>query len=248
MQNFFNPAEQSETLIPMYGTVHMLTLLALIIFILVMIWNTKAIKKLANNRRFIRRLLVAYIGIDMLYWALIWGFRVEPFFERFPLHLCATLSIVLPVLILFQKYKWVRFISYWSVCAGFISFVNPSFVHDAPWSFAFIHYMIRHYFLFLIPIFLQIGMGFKHRYRDFLFSTGTLIVYAFIIFLLDWATGANYMHLGQHNPLEIPFLPVAFAVWPWTYPSFVIVGLILFHITFIGLKLLEKHDRLVPVS
>jgi hypothetical protein len=48
------------------------------------------------------------------------------------------------------------------------------------------------------------------------------------------------MHSGQHNPLEIPFLPASCTVWPWTYPSFEGVGIILFHLAFLGLKGLEK--------
>ena len=71
-------------------------------------------------------------------------------------------------------------------------------------------------------------------------SMATLAGYAFLIFLVDWATGANYMHLGQHNPLEIPFLPKSFTVWPWTYPSFVAVGVILFHLAYLSFRGLEK--------
>jgi uncharacterized membrane protein YwaF len=86
----------------------------------------------------------------------------------------------------------------------------------------------------------QIAWGCKHTFRGFLISMSTLIGYAFLIFLFDWATGANYMHLGQHNPMEVPFFPASYTVWPRTYPSFVEVGIILFPLAYLGFKGLEK--------
>jgi len=246
MHNFFNPGEHAEIMIPMYGTIHIITLLLAVLFVILIIWKKNTVKKLVTNRRFMLGLVVVYMSIDLLYWILIWAFKVEPRFERFPLHLCASLSILMPVLILIQKYNWFRFFSYWSVCAGFISLINPSFIHDAAWSFAFIHYLIRHGFLFLIPIIIQIGMEFNHRYREFLLSCAVLASYGFLIFLLDWITGANYMHLGRNNPLEIPFLPENFTKWPWSYPSFVGVGIILMHLTYLGLALPGRKKRFGP--
>ncbi|MFB6319015.1 YwaF family protein [Saccharicrinis sp. FJH54] len=242
MLRFFNPEENSEILIPMYGTIHLLTLAGVVLLVLLMIMNRKGIRRLAGNRRFMVGFISVYMVIEVLYWTLTWAFKVEPYYERFPLHLCASLSILMPVLILTQKYDLFRFFSYWSLCAGFISFVNPSFIHDAPLSFPFMHYLIRHYFLFTIPIFMQIGLEFKHTYREFLLSIASLAGYAFFIFLLDWATGANYMHLGKHNPLDIGFLPSGFTAWPWSYPSFVGVGIILLHLAYWGLKGMELKD------
>ena len=55
-------------------------------------------------------------------------------------------------------------------------------------------------------------------------------------------TGANYLHPGQHNPLEIPFLPKSFTAWPWSYPSFVAVGVVLLHLSFLFLKWIERKQ------
>lgn len=243
MKAFFNPAEHEELIIPMYGTTHFITLAVLVLALLVLLLNRKRVKKIVRNTKALHGIVWGFVGIEILYWALSWIYKVEPFYERFPLHLCGTMAIIMPVLILTKKYKWFRFFSYWSVCAGFISFVNPSFIHDEPWSFAFIQYLVRHYFLFLIPFAIQIGREFKHTYKDFITSLATLAVYSFLIFLLNWATGANFMHLGQNNPLEIPFLPKSFTVWPYTYPSFVGVGLILLHFSYLGFKAMERRDE-----
>ncbi len=240
MQNFFDPTEHSEVLIPMFSRIHFYTLLAMPVFIAILLWNKRTIKKLASKPTFVKRFMSVYIFIDILYWVFTWSFKMEPFYERFPLHLCATLSTLLPILILLRKRKALKFISYWAMCAGFISFVNPGFIHDKPFSFAFIHYAIRHYFLLLVPVVLHIGLEFKHDYGTFLKSCASLAVYAFIIFLVNWATGANYMHLGKHNPLEVTFLPEQITAWPYSYPSFVAVGFILLHLVYISFYLGSK--------
>ena len=241
MHDFFDLTESSEVQIPMYGLTHMITVIGMILLLLLVLSNKERIKKLVSNKRLMTGFLIIYLLLEALYWSLIWGYRIEPLYERFPLHLCGSLSIVMAVLILLRKKNLVRFFSYWSICAGFISYANPGFVFYNPGGWEFIHYLLRHYFLFLSPIILQIGWGFRHHYREFVLSMATLTGYALLIFLLDWAIGANYMHLGQHNPLEIPFLPASFTVWPWSYPSFVAVGIILFHLAYLSFKLLEKN-------
>jgi len=248
MHDFFDLTEHSEVQIPMYGRTHLITVIVMVLLLFLVLWQKKGVKKLLSNRRLVNTFLIAYLALEGFYWSLIWGYRIEPLYERFPLHLCGSMSIVMAALILARKYNAVRFFSYWSVCAGFISFANPGFVFYTPGGWGFIHYLIRHYFLFLAPIMVQIAWGFKHTYREFIISASTLIGYAFLIFLVDWATGANYMHLGQHNPLEIPFLPASLTVWPWTYPSFVGVGLVLFHFAYLGFKGLEKNPVLPEIE
>lgn len=243
MKEFFDLNEFSEIMIPMYGRIHMITILVMLVLILVLLWKKDAVKRLVADRRFMVRFITGYLVFESFFWILLWVYRVEPMYERFPLHLCGSLSILMPILILKEKYNWLRFFSYWSISAGFISYANPGFVFEAPWSFSFIHYLVRHYLLFFIPIILQIGIGFRHNYREFLISMSSLAGYAFLIFLLDWATGANYMHLGRNNPLEIPFLPGNFTVWPWSYPSFVGVGIILLHLSFLSFILMERGNR-----
>jgi uncharacterized membrane protein YwaF len=128
MQNFFYPAEHHEIIIPMYGTIHKITLLAIPVFIALIIWKKDTVKKIVANRRFMVSLVIGFYFIEMWYWIFMWSFHVEPMYERFPLHLCATMSLLMPLFILLQRYSWFRFFSFWAVCSGFISIVNLSFV------------------------------------------------------------------------------------------------------------------------
>ena len=233
MQNFFDPNEHADILIPMYGKLHFFVLSLMLAFIPLMIWKKKEVQKLVDNGKFIKGIAFVFLSTEALYWSMMWSFHYQPYYERFPFHLCATLSLMVPILLLTGKYETLRFITFWAIGAGFISLVNPSFLHDQPWNFGFIAYLIRHYLLFLIPIFLFIGKGYTFSYVLFLKSMFALMGYACIMFLANWAFNTNYMHLGPSNKLLIPFLPENLAVWPWTLPSFLVVGIIIFHLIYL---------------
>lgn len=233
IQNFFDPNPHAEVMIPMYGTVHFITIVIMLAFIPLMIWKRGTVKKLAASRRFMVSIMSIYLAVDLFYWIMVWSFHYEPMYERFPFHLCGTLSLLMPILVLTERHDAIQFFAFWSINAGFISLVNPNFINDGLWTFPFLHYLFRHYFLFLLPIFLIIGNGYHINYRLFLKSMFGLMGYAIVIFLANWAFNANFMHLGKHNPLPIPFLPGNFGIWPWTLPAFIIVGIIMFHITFL---------------
>ncbi len=243
MNDFFNLTEHTDVRIPMYGTTHLITVIGLMLLLLLILWQRDRVKNLVANRRFIKRFLTFYLLLELFYWSLMWGYRIEPLYERFPGHLCGGLSILMPLLILSNRQDLFRFFSYWSISAGFISFVNPGFVFYTPGGWGFIHYVIRHYFLFLAPIIFQIGWGYGHTYKQFLRSLATLAAWSVVIFLLDWAIGANYNELGPNNPLEVPFLPAGFTVWPWSLPSFSVVGIILLHLAYFGFKWLETENK-----
>ncbi|MBN1952989.1 MAG: TIGR02206 family membrane protein [Bacteroidales bacterium] len=248
MQNFFNPTRSTEVEVPMFGSLHLITMAIMPALVLLVLWKKEAVKRILANRKVVTWFVALFLGLEVLNLILLWSFKFEPFFERFPLHLCYTLSLLIPVLMLKERYDLLQIFCYWSLGSGFISFVNPSYLHTYPMSFEFIHYCIRHYFLFIIPIMLQVGIGFRHSYRIFRISMFTLASYAFFIFLLNWATGANYMHLGQNNPVHITFLPDQLNKWPWTYPSFVVTGILLLHIGYFSLLRMERQSAVVNVS
>lgn len=246
MRDFFDPTRSSEVLIPTNGTLHLISVVILLLLVLLVIWRKKEVQRLVANRKFLIWFMIIFLAFEALSTILLWSYKFEPKWERIPLHLCYTMSVTIPVLILLKKYDAVKFFSYWIICSGFIAIANPSFQHHVPWSFDFIHYLVRHYFLFLVPMVFQIGLGWKHNYRTFAYSMATLASYAFIIFLANWATGANYMHLGQNNPTAITFLPESFVKWPYSYPSFVGVGIVMLHIAYftfprLGRKMLRAE-------
>ncbi|MDC7233317.1 MAG: YwaF family protein [Spirochaetales bacterium] len=243
MPDFFNPNEHADIIIPMYGSLHMLTLVILLAFIPLLILLREPLKGLCASQKTLNRIMVGYLAFDLFYWVMIWHFQYMPLYERFPFHLCASLSLLLPVSVLLKRYDIIRFFTPWGLAAGFIAFVNPGYVRDLPWSFAFIHYLVRHYFIFILPLALYIGKGYSLNYRLFRRSMTALALYASFIFCVNWATGSNYFHLGKYNPLAIPFLPDSLTAWPLVLPTFITVGVVLIHVIYLIIALSEKRFR-----
>ena len=154
MSSFFNPNELDEVIIPIYGRVHMLSMLLMLILVLILFWRREAVRKLASNRKFIIWLVVVFLIQEAFHNFNLWHYPYESFIDRFPGHLCGTLSLIIPYLLLTEKYNSLRFISYWAIGAGFIAFVNPSYLHYEVKSFIFLQYHFRHLFLLLLPLLL----------------------------------------------------------------------------------------------
>jgi uncharacterized membrane protein YwaF len=186
---------------------------------------------------------VFMLVIEAIQYTLRFVYRYEPFFERLPFHLCASLALLLPILVLFERYDIIRFLAPWPIASGLISFINLGTTYQGPATFYFYHYVIRHAYLLLFPIFLFIAGEFEVKYREFAKSMAALLGYSAIIFLVNWAFTVNYLYIGPNNDLAVPFLPDSWLEWPYIYPSFIGVGLILFHGIYGSLALAQYLRR-----
>jgi len=135
MHKSFNLTEHTDVRIPMYGTTHLIRVTGLLLLLLIILWQKENVKKLVANWRFIKNFMFGYLLLEVLYWSLTWGYRIDPLYE-----------------------------------------------------------------------------------------------------------------LGPNNPLEVPFLSASFTVWPWSFPSFAVVGVILLHQAYLGFKWLEKAERPVEMA
>ena len=80
----------------------MITVIVMLMLLLLIIWKKRSIKKLVSKKRFITGFLIVYLLLEIFYWSLIWGYRIEPLYERFPLHLCGSVGISgIPIVIFF---------------------------------------------------------------------------------------------------------------------------------------------------
>ena len=245
MGSFFDPSPRPVELFPMYGTGHLIALVIMLAFIPLMAWQRERVTALRHNRRFMVGLSLLVLAGEVQEYTMMLVHGYEPAYELFPFHLCGMLALALPILVLVKRYDILRFIASWSVAAGLISLLNLGITHNGPGQLTFYHYFWKHYYLFLFPIFLFIAGEFEVRYRDYGKSMAGLVGLSAVIFLANWAFGTNYMYIGQNNEMSVPFMPDSFMVWPAVYPSFIVVGLVLFHIIFAGFKAAQwvRHRR-----
>jgi hypothetical integral membrane protein (TIGR02206 family) len=181
--------------------------------------------------------------IEVQEYVFMWVFDYQPFFERLPFHLCGALALALPILVLAEQYGAIRFLAGWSIAAGLISLLNLGITHNGPDSLTFYHYFWRHYYLFLLPIFLFISGEFEIKYRQYLNSMTALLGYSAVIFVANWIFGTNYLYIGRNNDMAVPFMPDNLMEWPIIWPSFIVVGVVLFHIIYLGFALAQHRRR-----
>jgi len=206
MGGFFDPNPRLEEVFPMYGTGHLIALLVMLAFIPLMVWQKERVAALRRSRRFMVAFSLICLAVEIQEYAFMWVYGYQPFYERLPFHLCGGLALVLPILVLLERYDIIKFLAGWSVAAGLISLLNLGITHNGPQNLTFYHYFFRHYYLFLFPIFLFIAGEYEITYRDYLKSMAGLIAWSGVIFLADWITGANYMYIGQNSDMEVPFM------------------------------------------
>ncbi len=84
MKEFFDPSEHVETLIPMYGSVHLITILFLILLTLLLLWKKELVKKLVANRLFMIISMAAFLGLEIFYNSLLFIYGIEPYYELIP--------------------------------------------------------------------------------------------------------------------------------------------------------------------
>lgn len=172
----------------------------------------------------------AFILVDqLLLFGLYFVYDYQPFWERLPLHLCAWLSLFVPTMMLTGRLSAVRFVGIWAMGSGTMAVVNMNLPHNPVSSYVFFHYLWMHYYLVAVPVFLALHGEMKMTYTQFSSSMAGLLALSFVIFVVDWITGANYMYIGPNSTLEVPFLPDALRAWPWSYPSFMTIGVVLLH-------------------
>jgi hypothetical integral membrane protein (TIGR02206 family) len=225
----------------MYGPGHLIALLIMVAFVPLMAWQKGAVIALRRSRRFMVGFSVVILTVELITYVAKFIYKYEPFYERLPFHLCAGLSLLLPILVLLERYDVIKFVALWSVAAGLISLLNLGVTHNSMSTLAFYHYFLRHYYLFLFPIFLFIAGEYEFQYRYALMSMGALLVVTAVIFFVDWAFNANFFYIGKDNDMAVPFLPDRLMEWPFVFPSFVGVGLIMLHGIFGSFALAQRR-------
>lgn len=242
--DFFNPNLGSSALFAFGGWGHLALLAIMAGLLALLLVFRKRLWILRENRAFMAGMAAFILVSELFSYALKWGYGFAPWYEKFPLHLCGSMKIVLTILILAKRYDLVKHVSTWAIGAGFISFANLDLGGYSFGNFMFWHYLWGHYYLFLAPIFLFIVRDYRYEFRSFALSLLALLAWSLAVFFMNWALDANWMFTGPHNDTAVPFIPAPLMVWPLNYASYVAVAFILLALIYAILRLTQiRMDR-----
>ncbi len=239
--DFFDPSSHGSARFAMGGLGHLVLVLILFGLLALMIGFRKELFRLRQSRAFMAGTAAFVLSLEGIAAISKFIYPCVPAFERYPLHLCASLKIVITMLVLMQRYDLVKYLSIWSIGAGFISFANLNLGGGSFENFAFWHYLFGHYYLFALPILLFLTGEFRYDLRYHTRSMFGLLAWSLLIFFVNWAFDANYMYSGPNNEVVVAFIPARWMVWPMNFVSYSLVGIVLLSAIFFILSVSQRR-------
>lgn len=240
LSRFFDVSPGRDVVNPMFGPPHLLAIAVLAALVPVLWFARPALRSVDLDGGLVRGVAWFILADQLLLVVLYSVYDYQPVWERFPLHLCSLLCILLPAFTLLGWQGPVRLLAVWAIGSSFMAIVNLSLPYNPPGSYIFAHYLWMHYYLFAFGLFLALRGDLGLSYREFLQSMGLLLALTFTVFLLNWALDSDFMFIGPSSTLEVAFIPTAARVWPWSYLTFMAVGVAFLHLVYLGTRLLHE--------
>lgn len=225
--DFFDPNAHPSQAFAIGSPGHLVLMVMLFGLLALMVFHRRALHRLRASPAFMRGTAGAVLAVELTADLLKFVYPCGQAFERIPLHLCATLKVVLTVMVLVGRVDLVKNVSIIAIGSGFISFVNLNLGGAGFGNFAFWHYLVGHLYLFALPLFLFLTGEFRCELKHHARAMLGLAAWSLVIFFVNWAFDANYMYTGPHNDTVVPFIPARLMIWPLNYVSYIGVGLVL---------------------
>jgi hypothetical integral membrane protein (TIGR02206 family) len=212
----------------MFGFSHLLAILFFVtVYILLLVFKDKLTPKF--DLYFRKILAVSLVFMEFSFY--LWNFSKGNFsLTLLPLGLCA-LSMYFTSYALFTKNEKVfRFIFPWAVSGALISLVIANLDYNFP-HFRYFHYFYNHGIFMVANLYMLTILKFKFNYQDLLKSGVILLIYAIIIYPLNFLLDTNHLFLRE-LPSEATFM-FSFLGDFWVL-GFVFAIFILFHLIYLG--------------
>lgn len=150
--------------------------------------------------------------------------------DELPFHLCRTLAIILPFLILKRNLFWLK-VCYFLIIVGTLQALITPDLDYLPPHYSYFSYWITHGFLVLLPVYwvlvLRIGPSFIHLKYAFY----TANVYLICTLIINSILGSNYFY-SSHKPVGGSMLDF-FGPWPMYLLVVEVVAVVLFYLAFL---------------
>ena len=190
------------------------------------------------------------LGITKTVFIILSGYPLV--WEHIPFHMCRLHAYIIPLLILFNKKEWMKYIVYPALIGsmfgmGFwrIDFSDSTFPINelakengftfyrlGPDSLIWWEFWVTHIFVAIMPIYVLIANTYRIRTRDLTF---TLIGYSIIfilLFIVNWLTKefatnpawqTNYFYVGDKNANAYTDALGPISNWPYSLFTYIAI-------------------------
>ncbi|WP_144477849.1 TIGR02206 family membrane protein [Cytobacillus oceanisediminis] len=228
MKGFFEPG--TETVFQLFSSVHLLTLTAFFIMIILLFLFREPLRKHGINRAARIGLFVVLIASEVslqiwLWWSGHWNYQYS-----LPLHLSSISLILSAILLLNKRYALFEFTYFVGVGSALQAMITPDIsLYTFP-HYRYIHFFVSHGGTVVANLFMIFVAGYRPTGKSIWKAFLWLNVYTLIIFVVNFLIEGNYMYISEKpvNPSIIDFL----GPWPWYILSLEIIALITFVILY----------------
>jgi hypothetical integral membrane protein (TIGR02206 family) len=223
-----------------FGLAHLGALLLMILLLsLIIVFRDKITIKLDLILR--RSVAIFMVFLEFNYYIWVFFILKSPFEPNIlPLGLCA-LSMYLTAYTLWTKNERLfRIIFPWALSGAVLSLIVADLNYTFP-HFRYIHYFGNHIFFMIGNLYLLIALKFRFIYKDLLKSSLYLLIYATIIYPINFLLDSNHLFLRE--------LPSGTEAMFGFLGSFWVLGFafsifLLFHVVYLPALIMNRTKRL----
>lgn len=177
-----------------FGLTHLLAILWILIsIVLIVVFKDK----LSDKADLYIRRVVAVLMITMEWTFYTWSLSRGGFqTSLLPLGVCAISMYVTAYTLWTKNEKTFKIIFPWAISGALLSLIIADLSYDFP-HFRFIHYFGNHGLFLLGNLYLLIVSKFKFTYMDLLKSSLILLIYAILIYPLNFLLNSNHLFLRE---------------------------------------------------
>ncbi len=234
--------DESYQTFQMFSLAHLFGVLFVIFLIVLMLIFKNKIG--ARLDLFLRRTVsIVFIAIEWIFYS--WSISLHGFqASLLPLGVCAISIYVTAYTLWTKNEKTFKIIFPWAISGALISLVVANQSYSFP-HFRYFHYFGNHGFFLLGNLYLLIVLKFKFTYKDLLRSSLYLLIYALIMYPLNFLLDTNHLFLREIPAEAAPMYAFLGDFWVL---GFAFSIFLLFHIIYLPIYLKQKLTSVKKLS
>ncbi len=206
----------------LFGTVHLLSLLAVVIFILLVARFKGASQATLLKVRWVLAISLWLVEGSWHIWNIAVGtWNIQ---TMLPLHMCSVLIWLAGFMLITKNYSIYEFVYFLGIGGALQALLTPELgIYNFP-HFRYIQTFMAHGLLVSIAVYMTVVEGYRPTWKSILRIFVIANIYMVAIFFVNRAIGSNYLMVNGKPPMAtiIDLLPA----WPWYIPWLEVIALV----------------------
>lgn len=217
---------------------HLIADLVVVAIIVLLFWLRPKLQDHPGLDR-ILRYSMAFLMLAMHLIFELWRVSKGPiqWYDFLPIGVCHLSMVLTSICLILNSEKIFQFIFPWAIGGAILSLVIADLEYEFP-HFRYFHYFGNHGMFLIANIYLALIRRFTLSYKNILFSSLALFVFAVPMIWINESLGTNYLFMGE---LPEPAQPLfGWMGEPWWRLGFILAIFALFNLNYLFYRGLHK--------